>query len=100
MQKAQQVVARYVCAVVGLGVERTPHDGSDTRDEIDDLGFDAGIGASAERRVVRSGREIDWEVRSDMRFAGLYRLARVREGGFRTAREKTIFGEDSDGVDE
>jgi len=88
--------------LLGLGVERTPHDGSDTRDEIDDLGFDAGIGASAERRVVRSGRQIDWEVRSDMRLAGLYRLDRAREGrvGFRTAREKTIFGEDSDGVDE
>lgn len=59
---------------MGLGVERTPHDGSDTRDEIDDLGFDAGIGASAERRVVRSGREIDWGIRLDMKFAGLYRL--------------------------
>lgn len=75
---------------MSLCIGRTPHDGSDTRDEIDDLGFDAGIGPSAERRVVRSGREIDWEMRSGMKFAGLYRLARAgREEFVLRARKRS-----------
>lgn len=52
-----------------------PHDCSNARDQIDDLGLDTGIGASTECGIVRSGREID-------------------------AREESIFGKDSDGVDE
>lgn len=41
--------------------KRTAHNGSYARDQVDDLGLDAGIGAGSESWVVGYGGEVDYK---------------------------------------
>lgn len=42
-----------------MAIARTAHDCADAGNEIDDLGFDAGVGADTEGRVIGTRGEID-----------------------------------------